>query len=315
MVDHNRQETDYINASHIRFRASKKHFIASQGPLAAATDDFWQLVWQERVGVIVMLCNLKEGGMEKCHSYFDEGVYGPLRLRRIASTSPERPEATQAEQDQHAAQGFFSAADMNRSQSVNRTEDTTTAYTARREFNLDRPSDRSHQTPSETRQLRHFQFGNWPDFDIPPDPHTLIRFINEVDAANTEVAQLNGFETPGPVLVHCSAGVGRTGCFMVIDTLLDQLGLQDQGSSRMSVDEPLHPQPVYPEHSGFDSAQTPPLLRDDPVFSTVNEMREQRMSMVANLAQYQFIHMALMAGLASAVVTPKASEGPSASAA
>ena len=62
---------NYINASYIDL-PSKKFFIATQGPLPHTIDHFWEMIWENDVKYIVMLCELKEGGREKCAEYWNQ---------------------------------------------------------------------------------------------------------------------------------------------------------------------------------------------------------------------------------------------------
>ena len=64
---------NYINASFIS-APSKNYFIATQGPLATTILDFWEMVIQYNVSMIVMLCELTEGGREKCSFYWNEDL-------------------------------------------------------------------------------------------------------------------------------------------------------------------------------------------------------------------------------------------------
>lgn len=68
----------------------------------------------------------------------------------------------------------------------------------------------------------------WPDHGVPSDPGCVLNFLHDVNARQDSIsASLNSNgQTPatvGPILVHCSAGIGRTGTFIVIDMILDQI--------------------------------------------------------------------------------------------
>ncbi len=65
-------EGDYINASMVEESTSGHRYIATQGPLAETTGDFWAMVWQQRVPAIVMLCKTRENDVEKCHQYWPQ---------------------------------------------------------------------------------------------------------------------------------------------------------------------------------------------------------------------------------------------------
>ncbi|KAG8238328.1 hypothetical protein J437_LFUL006851, partial [Ladona fulva] len=72
---------------------------------------------------------------------------------------------------------------------------------------------------SERREIRQFQFTAWPDHGVPDHPAPFLQFLRRVHAMNPPEA--------GPLVVHCSAGVGRTGCFIVIDSMLERMKHED----------------------------------------------------------------------------------------
>ncbi|MEQ2217911.1 hypothetical protein XENOCAPTIV_025904 [Xenoophorus captivus] len=105
---------------------------------------------------------------------------------------------------------------------------------------------------SEKREVRQFQFMAWPDHGVPEYPTPILAFLRRVKACNPPDA--------GPMVVHCSAGVGRTGCFIVIDAMLERM------KHEKTVD----------------------------IYGHVTCMRAQRNYMVQTEDQYIFIHEALL---------------------
>lgn len=64
----------------------------------------------------------------------------------------------------------------------------------------------------------------WPDHGVPSDPGCVLNFLHEVNKRQETLAQeLPADQPPGAILVHCSAGIGRTGTFIVVDMILDQI--------------------------------------------------------------------------------------------
>uniref|UniRef100_A0A8P4G500 protein-tyrosine-phosphatase n=1 Tax=Dicentrarchus labrax TaxID=13489 RepID=A0A8P4G500_DICLA len=102
------------------------------------------------------------------------------------------------------------------------------------------------------REVTHIQFMSWPDHGVPGDPHLLLKLRRRVNAFK------NFFS--GPIVVHCSAGVGRTGTYIGIDAMME--GLEAEG-------------------------------RVD-IYGYVVRLRRQRCLMVQVEAQYILIHQALL---------------------
>uniref|UniRef100_A0A8D0ZQV3 Receptor-type tyrosine-protein phosphatase C n=1 Tax=Sus scrofa TaxID=9823 RepID=A0A8D0ZQV3_PIG len=102
------------------------------------------------------------------------------------------------------------------------------------------------------RAVTHIQFTSWPDHGVPEDPHLLLKLRRRVNAFS------NFFS--GPIVVHCSAGVGRTGTYIGIDAMLEGLEAENK------VD----------------------------VYGYVVKLRRQRCLMVQVEAQYILIHQALV---------------------
>lgn len=104
-----------------------------------------------------------------------------------------------------------------------------------------------------TRLIRHYHFDTWPDFGVPDPPQTLVRFVRTFRDRVTPDQR--------PIVVHCSAGVGRSGTFMALDRLLQQIKKDD------TVD----------------------------IFGIVYAMRKERVWMVQTEQQYICIHQCLLA--------------------
>uniref|UniRef100_A0A672PZ33 protein-tyrosine-phosphatase n=1 Tax=Sinocyclocheilus grahami TaxID=75366 RepID=A0A672PZ33_SINGR len=109
---------------------------------------------------------------------------------------------------------------------------------------------------SEKREVRQFQFTAWPDHGVPEYPTPFLAFLRRVKTCNPPDA--------GPIITHCSAGVGRTGCFIVIDAMLERI------KHEKTVD----------------------------IYGHVTLMRSQRNYMVQTEDQYSFIHDALLEAVA-----------------
>ncbi len=178
--------SDYINANFIQPHGTNKRYIATQGPLDATFQDFWTLVWEQDVHVIVMLTKQFEGGSIKCGKYWLDGTYGPLTLELI-SMEGEQPSATPA------VVGFdFQTASPSQDDDV---------PPIKRHFFL---SHADHPQAGK-RRITQVQSLSWPDFDVPSDPRTVLHLLKDVDTATEELAVYNSQDSPlkPPVLVHC----------------------------------------------------------------------------------------------------------------
>uniref|UniRef100_A0A8C1FBI6 Receptor-type tyrosine-protein phosphatase alpha n=1 Tax=Cyprinus carpio carpio TaxID=630221 RepID=A0A8C1FBI6_CYPCA len=122
-------------------------------------------------------------------------------------------------------------------------------YTIRK-FCIQQVGDVSGKKPQ--RLVTQFHFTSWPDFGVPFTPIGMLKFLKKVKNCNPQYA--------GPIVVHCSAGVGRTGTFIVIDAMLDMMGAE----------------------------------RKVDVFGFVTRIRAQRCQMVQTDMQYVFIFQALL---------------------
>eukprot|EP00123_Amoebidium_parasiticum_P013855 comp22188_c0_seq1/m.32603 comp22188_c0_seq1/g.32603 ORF comp22188_c0_seq1/g.32603 comp22188_c0_seq1/m.32603 type:complete len:340 (-) comp22188_c0_seq1:641-1660(-) len=164
-------EDFYINASVIKFTEYPDHqYIATQGPLKETREDFWAMVWAERIKSIVMLAKQVELGKEKCAKYWPGKAQPTEEYGPYVVTLKGKEEKN----------GF-----------VVRT------------FEL-----KNKNQEGQTHTVKQFHYKAWPDFGIPAQNEELLDLIRAVRDWNDDGAS--------PV-VHCSAGVGRTGTYCAID--------------------------------------------------------------------------------------------------
>ena len=181
--------SDYINANYINGVIPKKRYIATQGCLPSTITDFWRMIWQEEVRVVVMITNEIERGRNRCAHYWPD---------------PDNP-------TEHGCLSLVN------------TGETYNPYYTLRQLQV------THKEREETRTIYQFHFKAWPDHGVPQDPGVVLGFVDEVNDKLKEIEHAG--VTVGPVVVHCSAGIGRTGTFIVIDCILSSIranGLQQE---------------------------------------------------------------------------------------
>lgn len=370
LKQHSPSATDYVNASHLSLLGSSKRFIASQGPLPTTFRDFWQMCDQEHVGVVIMLTNLHEAGREKCGRYWVTQRDGEwdVKVEGDAAHEEEDGERLAAEKASAAngpAGGFFTAFE-GKAEKDDAAAAACKDSTVRRTITVQRRprgGGSDAEVMSQPRKIRHIQYRAWPDFDIPAEPADVVSLVDEVDAAQRDYMREVGWDVSAhgglepPILAHCSAGVGRTGVFIMVSSLLAQLrqdltarrlsaagGARSDamdidatgpsaaaaagrpplverqsdpetsqlsaGLSLSSLDNPRRSPAASPDptpsssstipgaapHPVLPSLDVPALEQADPVFAGVNELREQRMSLVANARQFRSVYECLLEG-------------------
>uniref|UniRef100_A0A1I8AVL0 Protein-tyrosine-phosphatase n=1 Tax=Steinernema glaseri TaxID=37863 RepID=A0A1I8AVL0_9BILA len=216
-TDHTRvilknREEDYIHANWLTVPNSAQKYICTQGPLEETLEDFWYMILQERVPVIVMLCAVVEGGSEKCTQYWPLAAgetmrYGNISIRneKVTSTGIDTVRCTMLE--------------------VESRDDKLT--------------------------VAHYQWADWPDHLAPTDPKPaveLLRLCKTTSSANR------------PIVVHCSAGIGRTGTFCGIDFASERIKANSQVS----------------------------------MVSIMKEIRQQRVHSIQTTLQYLYLHTCVL---------------------
>lgn len=293
---------DYVNANHVQAAYSNKRYIATQGPIPATFKDFWKVVWQQDVRVIVMLTAEQEGGQIKAHNYWSDKRYGPFHLNglgeRRASLEPSKIHKHREQSRPVVGQ----RRSTNPPRMANFTKEATTGtsgqdqpYVIVRKFTLS-----NDEEPFERmREITQLQYSNWPDFGAPAHPTHLLGLIEQCDAV---VRSVNGTSPSNPepsnsrpIVVHCSAGCGRTGTFCTVDSVLDMLKRQRSAqrarhTKPMEVDsEEKQKEKSEREEGGWVTDE-----KVDLIAKTVEDFRVQRLSMVQSLRQFVLCYESVM---------------------
>lgn len=219
---------DYINANYVNMVINGtdvvNRYIATQGPLQSTTDDFWEMIFQEKSTLIIMLTTLVERGRTKCHKYWPS--VGESLTVRDTTIKCIKEEAD------------------------------PTGSVVYRDFVL------SDNETEKLREIKHIQYVVWPDHGVPSSPAEFLSFTDKIRETRKD---------DSPVVVHCSAGIGRTGVLILMDTALCLIENEE---------------PVYP-------------------LEIVKMMREQRAMMIQNASQYRFACECVYAAFMRKVISRK----------
>ena len=242
-------ESDYINGSYITGEKSVRRFVpkhlassnssdlslfsninflATQGPLQKTGDQHWQAIYENKVDIIIMLTKVIEGTKEKCKEYWPSSGALPIRSGRFEVS--------------------------------NNDEEKLRDGVIRRDFLV---MDCESQALNCEKEVIQFQYLDWPDLGVPEDSDFLIKVVNDIREIILEDKSRKDKFT---ILVHCSAGVGRTGTFLALYKLMEEVDeiLKTKGSST--------------------EAQT------INIFNVVLSLRSKRVEMVQTWGQYKYLY-------------------------
>ncbi|KAI8990941.1 protein-tyrosine phosphatase-like protein [Mycotypha africana] len=270
----NNGSSDYINASYVQYidtddcvsdarpelintqavNIMKKHagnqdspqqqpysrYISTQGPLPTTFNDFWQVVWEQNSRVLVMLTKEEEMNKIKCHRYWPSQIdvptqYGNLTITLVKENSYQ---VQRLDTDDHI------------------NEDDVVIV---RHLTISKGED--------NREITHLQYTGWMDFGVPDNPLGTLQLIQMADKVQADYSHEIQPRSIGPMIVHCSAGCGRSGAFCAIDTVIYRLSTT---AYKESVDDTT-----------------------DILLQTISRFREQRLSMVQTLRQFVFCYEAI----------------------
>ncbi|KAL6718315.1 phosphotyrosine-specific ptp2-like protein [Lecanora helva] len=313
---------DYVNASHVKAEHSNKHYIASQAPVPDSIPDFWRVAWEQDARVIVMLTAESEGGQTKCHPYWLPGDYGPFKLKALSErhqaldkTKPDRsltsPQMSDSQQRPSISRrhtgSYTSYQSTQNGSSYNATPplDPTIPHVIVRKLTL----QHANQPFEPIREITQIQYSSWPDFGAPAHPTQLLGIVENCNTVIRSYQPSNVRQGPNepanngerPVVVHCSAGCGRTGTFCTVDSVIDMLKQQRQsrqqrrGDNAMDVDI---------------SEQDKWTLSDDEdlVAKTVANFRLQRLSMVQTLRQFVLCYETVLEWVAEEIPSARSKD-------
>ncbi|KAL3233634.1 Tyrosine-protein phosphatase 2 [Nakaseomyces bracarensis] len=247
----NHQFNDYFNASYLSLPQINPdfHYIATQAPLPSTVDDFWKVISTSKVKVIISLNSDDELDLKKWDIYWNDQTCHKFRI-----------DITDVFEDVCGLSGCVLRVFQVRK--FDKTTESMVVYQVQYKkwldscgiemkdiFKLHRI--KSMLTIDSERLISDLKTGTY-------DDNKYSSYLETNDGNYLEIVKTN------PLLVHCSAGCGRTGVFITLDFLMNILSDQTSKSNKIDV---WH-------------------IPQDLIFIIVNELRRQRVSMVQNLTQY-----------------------------
>ncbi|XP_006879196.1 PREDICTED: tyrosine-protein phosphatase non-receptor type 21 [Elephantulus edwardii] len=231
LVPTKENNTGYINASHMKVSVSgiEWNYIATQGPLQNTCQDFWQMVWEQGVAIIAMVTAEEEGGREKSFRYWPRlgSRHNTVTYGRFKITTRFRTDS-----------GCYATTGLKM----------------------------KHLLTGQERTVWHLQYTDWPEHGCPDDLKGFLSYLEEIQSVRRHTNSTSEPKSPNPpLLVHCSAGVGRTGVVILSEIMIACL-----------------------EHN--EVLDIPRVL---------DMLRRQRMMMVQTLCQYTFVYRVLIQFLKS----------------
>ncbi|KAL4067286.1 protein-tyrosine phosphatase-like protein [Scleroderma yunnanense] len=265
----------YFNGNWVRELYGGKLWIATQAPLEETSHSFLSAIAQpimassssavdlpagSRIRTVVQLTLNHESGRQKAHSYF------PSDMRTMMRVLPEPACDVPAFRVALLEQKVIKKANCLQSK-VSFVPDVA--------------------NPGEPIVFTHMLYMAWPDHGVPEgeDLASLLEFIRLVDRVNQTPSPGSSNDDPEPpAMINCSAGIGRTGTFIALSSLLRALGLMSTSS-----------QPTVKQIPPVPASQSPlgPLpkeIQDDPVVKEIDNLREQRPRMVERIEQAALIY-------------------------
>lgn len=285
----------YINASWVRELFGGKWWIATQAPLPHTAHAFLSLILQpatrppqpldsspsasktSQIRTVVQLTQNVESGRPKAHAYFPSVVGHSQNFRpepgagRGVDTLKVTLLETKNIPEAHCIQSMVSVVPLS-----------------------------VHQE-QEPVIFRHMMYSAWPDHGVPSpeDRSCFMTFVRLVGQCNTDISKqhnANEMDPDPPIMVNCSAGIGRTGSFIAISSLLrahNLISFNEDSRTPLASPIPFIPLPASP------LGPLPNEFNRDLVVQEVDSLREQRPGMVQRNEQILLIYEMLTAAFRS----------------
>jgi len=181
VILHHDEKEIYINASVVKVPQAGREYILSQGPLENTVDDFWLMIYQQNSSIVVMLCNCIEMNRDKSWQYWPLEVGHTMVLGETREGLGLEVTMVHCEDRGHYIVRTFTLTDT-----ISRVK----------------------------RKIKQYHYIDWPDFNVPESPDLFLEFLLEFRKSGCFS------DSCGPPVVHCSAGIGRSGTLILVDSSL-----------------------------------------------------------------------------------------------
>ncbi|PPQ79884.1 hypothetical protein CVT25_002940 [Psilocybe cyanescens] len=300
----------YLNANWVLEKYGHKWWIATQAPLRHTAHAFLSVMLQpcvhppytsasqpgdsknSRVRTVVQLTRNVEGGRKKADAYFPSEVGKSIVVLAEHGCHASPLKVTLLEKktikDAHCVQSTVSVIPL-----------VEPSHPRSEHLEANSKDEDDDRDCSQGVVFNHLLYLSWPDHGVPApeDRNSLLEFIQLVDQINRDTSRcaVHPAATPShvceeldpdpPIMVGCSAGIGRTGAFLALSSLLREYGFL-RPAAHPTIEPAVHNSPLG--HISSD-------LRDDLVLQEIDSLREQRPGMVQRTEQVILVYKLLAA--------------------
>ena len=256
-------ESKYINASYIGVIFRANYFITTQAPKDKTINDFWRMVYEEKAKVVVMLCNFEEGGKKKCANYLPSENNQNNQNFQNAQNFQNVQNAQNNQNNQNNQNAQNAQNDQNDQNIQNEIKVNLIRKEVYEEFDI---RTLELELNNDKRTVTHIHYKKWPDKGV-PDMNSfntfeeIIKIVDQINKSKHDKEKENEFH---PIVVHCSAGVGRTGTFISMFCLYKEIKMAQIDKNEQIIQ--------------FN------------IFNLVRKMKEMRLYMVQTFEQYKFVY-------------------------
>ena len=249
-------ENDYINANFVRLQLPDDrwlNYIAAQGPLDHTVEDFWRMIYDQNITHVIMVTALKERDIRKCAKYWPE-----INCATPTSNNEFLVDCTSEEQNEGYTTRNFTL----------QHRPPPRRAGALKSFKEDSNSSTAAATAEPVRDICQCQFHDWPDHGVPQGTKNFINFIQTIrdfrkkcSASFSSSSSCSSSFENNHILVHCSAGIGRTGVVILTEACFNLIDLN----------------------------------KELPLISILRDIRAQRPQLIQNWAQFSFVCRSVLA--------------------